>query len=487
MKSALLLDSDIWDRLYSEAQKEFEEEPPEPKPIPKEPYYFSIRPKPEFSSAKYSVQKTLLDSILSKDLNQRLKEAELQFSKDTEDWLLEKERLEAANKRDKNNYETLKNKIQSENDNQHLNWLKRAEAYYNERAVRVQRIQALRSAYESLSSTAVETYNKELLINSGDKNDFYEKEFDIYYNPNNKIITIDFRLPASEDVPKVKEVKHNATKDIFEEKNMSNAEFQKYYEEMIYQIILRTIYEVITYNDKNVIECVVFNGYVKTLDLSTGLNIEPCILSIQVSRTAFNVINLSNVDPKSCFKSLKGISAANLASKAAVAPIIKIDRTDKRFILQKEVIGALENESNLATMNWEDFEHLVSEIFEKEFSSNGGEVKVTRASRDGGVDAIAFDPDPIRGGKIVIQAKRYTNTVGVSAVRDLYGTVMNEGATKGILVTTADYGPDAYDFAKGKPLTLLNGANLLHLLEKHGHHAKIDLREAKKLLTEQNS
>lgn len=34
---------------------------------------------------------------------------------------------------------------------------------------------------------------------------------------------------------------------------------------------------------------------------------------------------------------------------------------------------------------------------------------------------------------------------------------MNEGATKGILVSTADYGPDAYNFAKDKPLTLLNG------------------------------
>ena len=77
-------------------------------------------------------------------------------------------------------------------------------------------------------------------------------------------------------------------------------------------------------------------------------------------------------------------------------------------------------------------------------------VKITQASRDGGVDAIAFDPDPIRGGKIVIQAKRYTNVVSVSAVRDLYGTVVNEGATKGILVTTSGYGHDAYDFAKGK-------------------------------------
>ena len=109
-------------------------------------------------------------------------------------------------------------------------------------------------------------------------------------------------------------------------------------------------------------------------------------------------------------------------------------------------------------------------------------MSVTQASRDGGVDEIAFDPDPTRGGKIVIQAKRYTNTVGFSAVRDLYGTVMNEGATKGILVTTSDYGPDAYDFARDKPITLLSGSNLLHLLQKHGHRARIDIKEAKGLL-----
>jgi hypothetical protein len=38
------------------------------------------------------------------------------------------------------------------------------------------------------------------------------------------------------------------------------------------------------------------------------------------------------------------------------------------------------------------------------------------------VDAVVFDPDPLPGGKMVIQAKRYTNTMGVSAVRDLFGT-----------------------------------------------------------------
>ena len=105
---------------------------------------------------------------------------------------------------------------------------------------------------------------------------------------------------------------------------------------------------------------------------------------------------------------------------------------------------------------------------------------MTQSSSDGGVDAVAFDPDPISGGKIIIQAKRYTKTVGVGAVRDLYGTTMNEGAIKGILVTTADYGPDAHKFASDKPLTLISGSHLLHLLERHGVKAKIDIREARK-------
>lgn len=90
--------------------------------------------------------------------------------------------------------------------------------------------------------------------------------------------------------------------------------------------------------------------------------------------------------------------------------------------------------------------------------------------------------DPLRGGKIVIQAKRYTNTVDVSAVRDLYGAVINEGAVKGILVTTSKFGPEAYSFAKDKPLTLLNGNELLSLLERHGYKFRINLPEARSRL-----
>ncbi|MBW8879444.1 MAG: restriction endonuclease, partial [Acidobacteria bacterium] len=116
-----------------------------------------------------------------------------------------------------------------------------------------------------------------------------------------------------------------------------------------------------------------------------------------------------------------------------------------------------------------EFEGLVTNLF----SSMGLDTKQTRSSRDGGVDAVAFDQRPVLGGKVVIQAKRYKNTVGVAAVRDLYGTMMNEGANKGILVTTAGFGPDAFEFARDKPIELIDGSGLLYLLEQQNVEARI--------------
>jgi restriction system protein len=288
----------------------------------------------------------------------------------------------------------------------------------------------------------------------------------------------ELELPKLEETPDIKSfsIKSDGTMKC---SHFPSREINKLYEKMIYSIIIRTINELFNLDYKNYIDIIVVNGKVKRINPATGIETDNCILSIQTNKTEFSKINPLQVDPHSCFKYLKGISGIDLSNYVPIKPILQLQH-DKRTVDSYEV--ELSSITNLAAMNWEDFEHLIRALFEKEFSENGGEVKVTRASRDGGVDAIAFDPDPIKGGKIVIQAKRYTNIVGVSAVRDLYGTVLNEGANKGILVTTSDYGSDSYEFIKGKPLTLLNGNNLLYLLEKHGQKARIDIQEAKAFL-----
>jgi restriction system protein len=38
------------------------------------------------------------------------------------------------------------------------------------------------------------------------------------------------------------------------------------------------------------------------------------------------------------------------------------------------------------------------------------------------------------------------------------------------------------EFAKDKPITLVDGANLLHLMQNHGHKVRIDLSEVREEL-----
>jgi restriction system protein len=323
-----------------------------------------------------------------------------------------------------------------------------------------------------------------MVLANSDYPDSFPQDFDLQYIPETKILIVEYALPAPEHLPRLKEVKYVKSKDDFTETFLPENELNKLYDDALYQICLRSLHELFDADTANALDAISFNGWVKSIDKATGKEANACVLSIQAKKEEFHARNLHNVDPKTCFKDLKGVGSSKLHSLTPVAPVLAISREDKRFIAPREVVNHLNEGVNLAAMDWEDFEHLIRELFEQEFKQAGGEVKITQASRDHGVDAIAFDPDVIRGGKTVIQAKRYTNTVGVSAVRDLYGTVLNEGASKGILVTTSDYGPDSYEFAKGKPLVLLNGANLLNLMEKHGHKAKIDLKEAKTILGE---
>ena len=381
-------------------------------------------------------------------------------------------------------------KMRSEYDTQISSWKQEVESWNHrkqnfllERSAYNQKIDSMKISYHNREQNSVVEYC-DMVLNNSEYPTSFPKSFEIEYVPATGILIVEYQLPPPSAFPSVKEVKYIASRKELKESFLPESQQAKMFDDATYKIALRTLHELFEADKAEAIEAVSFNGWIKAINKANGKEENNCILTIQAKKAEFKEIDLANVDPKVCFKNLKGIASSKLSSITPVQPILQISKVDKRFVEAHEVANSIDTSTNLAAMDWEDFEHLIREIFEKEFQVNGGEVKITQASRDGGVDAVAFDPDPIRGGKIVIQAKRYTNTVGVSAVRDLYGTTLNEGATKGILVSTADYGPDAYEFARGKPLTLLNGGNLLHLLQKHGYHAKIDLREAKKILSE---
>ncbi|MDB2391092.1 restriction endonuclease [Alphaproteobacteria bacterium] len=351
--------------------------------------------------------------------------------------------------------------------------------YEDERELHNLRMIELQQAWENGRSDAVVEHS-DLVLSMSVYPEFMEPTFNIQFDSESRILKVEYYLPSPEIVRLQKTARFIATSGEISETFISEREQKRIFDDVCYQIAIRTAHELFEADEPDNISSVLFNGVVNAVDGATGLNQNKTIMSAIFDKQEFEKLNLSAVDPKACFKNFKGVSASSLIALTPVAPIIEMEREDKRFVDSKS--GALDglNSVNLASMDWEEFEHLVRELFEKEFNVRGGEVKVTQASADGGVDAIAFDPDPISGGKMIIQAKRYTKTVPVSAVRELFGTVVNEGATKGILVTTADYGTDAHKFAADKPITLLSGGNLLHLIEKHGFKGRIDIKEARK-------
>ncbi|ADE17009.1 restriction endonuclease (plasmid) [Nitrosococcus halophilus Nc 4] len=123
---------------------------------------------------------------------------------------------------------------------------------------------------------------------------------------------------------------------------------------------------------------------------------------------------------------------------------------------------------SIRAMSWQSFEKLVGEFYRRQGYSveeRGG------GGADGGVDLVLRR----QGEVILVQCKQWkTRQVGVAKVRELYGVVASENATRGVLITCGQFTPDARAFAKGKSLELVDGTALLERVSKVQKHSKTD-------------
>jgi restriction system protein len=401
---------------------------PKPQPPPRggPPEQDKIPEAPSRTSPKYQPQLGLLDKFwTARRMEKEAAKAEM-FELDMRAWEAARDHILAdhASKLDAHNKQQAFAKAAYAQTVR--NWEAERDAFIAQETQQHEAMDAFRARYMAKEPAAMIEYC-DLVLSNSDYPECFPKESDFDFNPDTGVLVVSYRLPAQSDLPTLTEVKYVHSTDSFTEKHLSEANAAKLYDDCVYQVALRTMNELLESDQANALTGVVFNGFVTAIDKGIGKEVTACIISVQASKETLRAINLDKVDPKACFRQLKGVGSSKLHSVTPVAPIITIRRDDERFVEAYGVAETLSEGCNLAAMDWEDFEHLIREIFEKEFTSSGGEVRVTQASRDGGVDAVAFDPDPIRGGKIVIQAKRYAYTVGVSAVRDLYGTLMNEG------------------------------------------------------------
>ncbi len=301
--------------------------------------------------------------------------------------------------------------------------------------------------------------------------DSFPSAHKLAYVPESKQAVIEHDLPEFDAIPDVKEHRYVKSRDEITASTPSATQRKALYSSVIAQIALRTVHEIFEADRWQHVETIVYNGVVDSIDKRTGQPARVCLISLRTTRDSFEALQLDHVDPEECLKGLGAGVSKKPTELAPVRPVLEFKMVDDRFIDESDVLSDLDQRPNLMALTPSEFESLITNLFEK----MGLETRQTKPSRDGGVDCVAWDTRPVMGGKVVIQAKRYRGTVGVSAVRDLFGTVHNEGASKGILVTTSGYGKASFDFVEEKPLELLDGSNLLYLLREHaGVEARID-------------
>jgi len=308
---------------------------------PPTPPTFRESPKePDFGL--YKPQLSLFDKIFKSLKEKRIKQAETLYQGAMASW---KKLVDETNSLNSNLKEQHEQKLKEfEDQRQTVNkrfdelendWEEKKETFYSNQKKHNEIIDKLKDGYFHRSVDAVIQYC-EMVLNNSQYPETFPKDFDLDYNSDSKLLIVEYFLPAPDDLPTVTDVKYIAKKKEMKESFLSETQLSKIYDAAIYKIILRTLHELFEADKAEALEEIIFNGWVNAVNKATGKKASNCIVTIKARKAEFNEIELSNVEPKTCFKNLKGIGSSKLSSITAVQPIAQINRNNKGFIPSHE-------------------------------------------------------------------------------------------------------------------------------------------------------
>lgn len=129
----------------------------------------------------------------------------------------------------------------------------------------------------------------------------------------------------------------------------------------------------------------------------------------------------------------------------------RLSRHRKSGVYHKTMRKGVEG---LKALSWQDFEHFCAGYFKKK----GYSVKMMGlGGADDGMDLLVK-----RNGKeAVVQCKHWKGRVGVGVVREMYGLMHANNHEQIFIVALSGYTKAAFEWAKGKPIRLITGYELV--------------------------
>lgn len=181
-----------------------------------------------------------------------------------------------------------------------------------------------------------------------------------------------------------------------------------------------------------------------------------------------------------CAADVPPMAAPGLMGRMAVAQMVKGLSTYGQYIMplvllvgalaswlarcERQAVGrsiaASQSADLLRQMTWQDFENVVGEVFRLRGYAVAG---TGDAGTDGGIDLRLR-----KGSELAFVLCKHwlAIKVPVTAVQELYGVMAAEGAAQGFVVTSGLYTGDAWGFAAGRNIELIDGPAFAEMIQR---------------------
>ncbi|GFD91051.1 membrane protein [Tenacibaculum sp. KUL152] len=130
-------------------------------------------------------------------------------------------------------------------------------------------------------------------------------------------------------------------------------------------------------------------------------------------------------------------------------------------------LDAQKSIETIRQLHWRNFEELVAEAYRRQ----GYRVTEGGFGADGGIDLELRKDEEL----VLVQCKQWkAQKVGVSVVREMFGVLTASNANKVIVICSGKFTQQAIDFASDKPVTLIDGNELLSLINEVQTEPKVE-------------
>ncbi|MBL7649305.1 MAG: DUF4236 domain-containing protein [Candidatus Hydrogenedentes bacterium] len=297
---------------------------PEPRPeepqLPTPPIEPELPRKHRRDDAKYEVRPDLLGKLFKSIHAKRLAEAETLYLADHARWESIARSIYSEYESRRNEHLQLVHRLESQYRSELDAWERRREVYSQRWQVRSDYVDAKRNRYFAGDSRVVQDYC-ELVLGNSKYPDYFPQAYELLYEVDDKLLVVDYQIPAPEALPTCCEIRYIQSKDEFVEKEIGQAHRNKAFSKAAYEIALRTLHELFEADRADALLEIVFNGYVATVDSRSGEDVELCIMTVKAEKNRFLSIQLDRIESKECFDSLGGRCKSPLHKLVPVEPI----------------------------------------------------------------------------------------------------------------------------------------------------------------------